>query len=497
MPLLEDAAKSSDRALAARALLYLGRAQERTNKAQARKTYQRIVNEFSDQSETAAAAHALILGLGNTTASPNPQRGLICTDCVANPKVALSRDGRWLAVPEPTSGHLTIRELSTGHVTTLTDTKALHPVFSPDAQQIAYACCGEPHRLFIMPNQVGATPRLLVSKPEFQLVVPTGWSLDGASLLVQIELQNHTWQTAWVSVADGGMKVVKSLDWRREERFDQRAALSPDGRYIAYAALITNPSKPGAGGPDAPEHIYVTSADGNSEVQLTTTAGLYGFPTWTPDGTHLIFTSARSKSTGPIDLWSIPVKDGKATGQASILKTDVGKVGLIGVAPSGSLYYVLSRSALSGTVVASVPIGRATSEPLRRTHTFASGGAWFDGVWSPDGRFMAGSGSVSPPCGSNRGCASDVRIDSVETGAQQVYTLAGSLASGNVRWLHDGSAVLVEVQDEQTRSWSLESPRREDGVFEARRPTGGGSVRGFVGRQERLPAHVGRQSVGP
>jgi hypothetical protein len=56
MPLFEEAARSSDRGLAARALLYLGQAQERQDQQKARATYERIVREFSDQTETAAAA---------------------------------------------------------------------------------------------------------------------------------------------------------------------------------------------------------------------------------------------------------------------------------------------------------------------------------------------------------------------------------------------------------------------------------------------------------
>jgi tetratricopeptide (TPR) repeat protein len=56
MPLFEEAARSSDRAVAARALLYLGEAQERQSTEKARATYERIVKEFSNQTETVAAA---------------------------------------------------------------------------------------------------------------------------------------------------------------------------------------------------------------------------------------------------------------------------------------------------------------------------------------------------------------------------------------------------------------------------------------------------------
>lgn len=63
VPLFEDAARSSDRVLAARALLYLGRAQEWQDKQKARATFERIVKEFSDQTETAAAARKYLAAL--------------------------------------------------------------------------------------------------------------------------------------------------------------------------------------------------------------------------------------------------------------------------------------------------------------------------------------------------------------------------------------------------------------------------------------------------
>jgi len=63
MPLFEDAARSSDRELAAQALLYLGRAQERQDKQKARATYERIIKEFGNQTESAAAARKYLASL--------------------------------------------------------------------------------------------------------------------------------------------------------------------------------------------------------------------------------------------------------------------------------------------------------------------------------------------------------------------------------------------------------------------------------------------------
>jgi len=449
-----DQYAKTDRATAATALLRMAECYEKLGDARATPTYERVAKEFSDQPEAVSHARTRWAAIGGATASGDSTTGPVCVDCLTNARVALSRDGRWMAMPDVKTGVLTIRDLSTGQVTKLTDGRAVHPVFSPNARQLAYAAGGDgPHQVRVMPNQIGGKSRILIDNPEFEYAVPMAWSPDGASLLVQLSHEgDETWQTAWVSVADGRMKVLKSLDWRRRG-FEDRPALSPDGRYLAYSALVTNPGKPGAAGPDAPKNIYVLAADGSKETQVTTAAGLYEFPTWSADGTYLIFKSARSSSSGPWDLWSIPVKDGKAADAPSVVKSDVGNVSLIGMAPSGSLYYVLSRSAVPQIAVATVPRGSSTSDAIRVTHRFVGDAA----IWSPDGKLIATSGPPVGRVGPNAGSSPDIRISSVETGEQRICPLpSGFLARRlGVAWLHDGSAVLVEMQEVGTSSWSV------------------------------------------
>src|SRR5581483_7882489 len=69
IPIFEDVARSSDRALAARALLHLGQAQERQGADKARATYDRIVKEFRNQTETVAAAQQRLAALGGSRGS--------------------------------------------------------------------------------------------------------------------------------------------------------------------------------------------------------------------------------------------------------------------------------------------------------------------------------------------------------------------------------------------------------------------------------------------
>ncbi len=90
----------------------------------------------------------------------------------------------------------------------------------------------------------------------------------------------------------GSHYVTKSVSYRAMQTFnhikpfsvligqEEDAAYSPDGRYIAYA----HRSK------DKPFFkLYVQSVDGESPRQLTQLAGNDTSPSWSPDGTSLVF----------------------------------------------------------------------------------------------------------------------------------------------------------------------------------------------------------------
>jgi hypothetical protein len=70
------------------------------------------------------------------------------------------------------------------------------------------------------------------------------------------------------------------------------ATLSPDGRFIAYAAL--SPGLKDAGS-DSPAEVWVMGADGSYPRLLATDADLLIAPTWAPDSESLVFRRSRSQ----------------------------------------------------------------------------------------------------------------------------------------------------------------------------------------------------------
>jgi hypothetical protein len=135
--LYETVARSTDRAVAVKALMRMADAYQKLGDPEFRRTYERVVLKFGDQPEAADAGARL------SAQSASPARrasGLICTDCVG-PYLhgfALSPDGRWVSYADARAQSLMIRDVETGDVTRLLDASARYATWSPNARQIAY-----------------------------------------------------------------------------------------------------------------------------------------------------------------------------------------------------------------------------------------------------------------------------------------------------------------------------------------------------------------------
>jgi Tol biopolymer transport system component len=426
----------ADHKLAARALYQLGQAYEKLGSAEARKAYERIARDFGDQKEVATDADRRLAVLSVPSSAGNPGPRLVLGPD-KNDDESISPDGRSMAITIWSGGdnELAIRDMSTGQLKHLLPgscgkpcTFSERPVLSPDSRQVAFTWYDDKEieghgQLRVLANETAARPRVLVRNSEFSIWA-SAWSPDRKSILVSLRKNDRTWQLGWVSMTDGSLKVIKSLQWRRRPG----VSLSPDGRYITYAALATNPSKATPGPTDPTEtRIYILAADGSSEAEVVKTASVNGFPVWTPDGAHIVFTSNLS---GKSDLWSIAVQNGKAVGSPSLLRRDIGEILPIGMTRSGSYYYAQNKQGVEQVFIAELTPGGAS----RIVSSFVGIGP----AWSPDGKFIAFSRH------SAHGDSGDLVIRSLEDGDEKVYMHDG-LRAGPPRWFHDSKTVLQNV----------------------------------------------------
>ena len=433
-------AHAGSRTVAAKALLEMGQCYEKLGNAEARKAYERLLRDYGDQNEPAAAARKRLAALGQP-AGLNTSPQMVTRRVWAGPGAgadgyvvgSVSPDGRYLSDVDWTTGDLALRDLVTGKTRRLT-TEGLFlngPSFSaisPDGKEIAYNWFNKnaPSDLRVM-RLDGSTPRVLYANKGVY-PFPTDWSPDGKYILTLLQKEQSTFQIAVTSVVDGSVRVLKTL----ARGFSLKVKFSPDGRYIAY---------------DLPQQdsdnrdIFLLAADGSREIPLVEHPADDQFLGWTPDGNHILFSSDRS---GSMSAWMIRVADGKAQGSPELVKPDIGYAVPLGFTRSGAFYYGLEIGNSDVYTAEFDPAtGRVVTPAQKASQRFV--GSNSSPAWSPDGQFLAYLSGRSPALVGHH--PEVITIRSLKTGEERDLSPKLSFIWGPLRWSPDGRSILVPGKD--------------------------------------------------
>ena len=239
---------SAERPIAAAALLGLGRCYEQLGQPKAREIYERLIAQYGDRTKEVSAARARLAGLaeepGGRADAPevvvreifDPPAPSVNGGVGGNSNVAIFSD---LAVHNPATGET--RRLTTGA------RSAAYPVVSPNRQQVAYLSwsgdlqaslkqaqggrAGLPARIELrIVAMNGSNDRAVFSSRDVRWLRPLAWSPEGDQILTDIEQRDGRHDIALVTIEDGTVRVVKSL----QTSSPQEVGFSFDGRFIAY-----------------------------------------------------------------------------------------------------------------------------------------------------------------------------------------------------------------------------------------------------------------------
>ena len=317
-----------------------------------------------------------------------------------------------------------------------------------DGSEVAYAWFGEGARnvqVRVVADALGARPKVLLNDPEFVRAIPSGWAADGRSVLLLLQRADQSCLLAWISVGDGRLTPVKSLGWRLAGDTD-RPRLSPDGRFIVYPALPTNPAAPPPRrfgrapltAAAAEKHLYLLAVDGSSEAVLVNQASVSEQPAWAPDGKTVLYLS---NASGAVDLWSLSVEEGRPVGAPTLITRDIGRVATVGTSRTGDYVFARELSGVPQVTFADLRDGMPDAAIAAGTliGSYAR--------WSPDGASIAVM-RKRPQSDDNL----DLAVRSVRVGTERVYR-RDAMSDAPALWMEHGRSLLKYARDAGEGAW--------------------------------------------
>ena len=417
--------------VAAQALLKMGQCQEKLGQAEARKSYERIVREYSGAEQYAAAARARLAALGNLASGPNPR--LIAEEDgweAAGP----SPDGRFL-LEWGTNGDMYLSDLQAGQTRRIVKEPWWDAAISPDGRQVAFL--RRPNNTYYELRIVGtdgSAERLLWKAEKDWGAWGVQWFPDGKRIMVPLWQGREASRIVAISATDGAVKTV--WEGKQDKRDDPR--LSPDGKSVVYTRRVR----------DTPltHELWLLRLEDRSETLLFEGQSYLGYPQWTPDGAGVVFLSDRRAPGVTLDLWLLRTSGGRPLGFPALVKTGLGEMsdGHPAAFASGPItrdgtYYFHRKKNGEMRQLLTTKFDPETGKTVGAPSFFSrKGGESWSPSFSRDGRWLA---YLSKDPGSS---LPSLVIQSVETGEERVVpTTPNPLKLGWVTMFPDGRSVLV------------------------------------------------------
>jgi Tol biopolymer transport system component len=412
----------------------IGRCYQRLGNSEARKAFERVVNQFSAQTAAVAEAKHLLAAMpGNGVA---PEHGFTVRKLQTGVRgmldsVGVTRDGNYMVAVRARID-LDVLNIATGERAAVHTQQPIasgseyifDPVISPDGQLIAVD----------VPTGTGTAELRLIERSTGQVrtlfksdsasrVVSMDWSRDDRTILAKAGLHGVL---RLIDVASGTVRLVL-----RSGEEEGVARLSPDGQFIAYQTFPRGNVVGGRG------RVFVERMDGSEDQLIADPEGGGLLAGWSLDGRFVMYTS---NDVGAERLWARRVQGGKPRGETITLAnglplasylTMTGTGSLIVTMPSGQRCYIASVDPVSGTASSPKPVNARLN--ANTIHA----------IWSPDGTEMVYSALRDR---SQERPMELFRRDE-RTGAERSLG-AFPMLSRTPSWTNDGKALIMPVQSE-------------------------------------------------
>ncbi|PWT81791.1 MAG: hypothetical protein C5B57_09800 [Blastocatellia bacterium] len=341
----------------------------------------------------------------------------------------LSYDGRYFSFADRDS-NLAVFDMSTGQTETLVrangDQYAEFSIVAPDGKLVAYQWWTDRRTYEIrLVDRATKSVRTLLRDDDLDYPLPIDWAKDGSKILVWTRTTQRVGRIMLADVTSGKLQVVREIN----AGVPLGLSLSTDGRYVAYDLPLSEDNQTRA--------IHIVDTMGiDDRIPPTEKDANDRFPLWTPDGQRLFFISDRS---GSADGWLVPVRDGEATAEPTLVVRNLGRVESLGLTWEGAFYYRLTVGAFD---VNEITLDPATMLPLSKPRRVAKhfAASNIGPSYSPDGRQLA---YISIRDGLGGRPTRTIVVHDFETGAERELNPPLDLGTAPARWSPEGRRLLV------------------------------------------------------
>jgi Tol biopolymer transport system component len=294
-----------NRPLAAQAQLHLGLCYEKLGLKETEKAFQKVIDNYPEQSEAVKIAKEKLSILLKIKAQI--EKGVAehtLTKIFESSEKSfgfISPDGKKLALVGG-EGDVWLREVVSGAETRLTRTPTFKYwcFWSPDSETLAYL--DVLNGLYVVSVKGGEPRTLIKSNSDFikagNYAWPTGWTADNQMILCQVSKRG----LCAIPLSGGEWKDIFKLPAQYTEKDFTLLTLSPNGKFLAYQSTKSGNSD-----------IYVMPVDGGNSIQITNHPAPDSWPTWSFDGKWISFLSLRS---GDSEIWVTRISpDGHSEGE--------------------------------------------------------------------------------------------------------------------------------------------------------------------------------------
>jgi Tol biopolymer transport system component len=435
-----------NREVAALAQLHIGLCYEKLGLKEAQKAYQKVIDNYPEQTEAIKVAKEKLSILIRAQAIiEKGDKEFKIRQVWAEPDVdtsgAPSPDGLYLSYMDEDTGNLAVREVATGKKRLLTNEATWEDPMefvarsriSPDGKLVAYSWYNTLSAYDLRLIGVDGTGRRILYSDKDYSVILAEWSSDGQKIAARrYSRKGGTCQIVWVSVADGSVRVLKTME--NGQTWQDCVCHSADDRYIAY----DRPVEEDSGNYD----IYLLTTDGSGEIPLIKHPANDKLLGWAPGRKEILFLSDR---TGTWDAFLIKVIDGNPQSSLMRIKSEIGKVIPMAFTQDGSYFFSMHTRWFNSYIAA---FDMATGKFQARLSQPIIGSNYYP-EWSPDGEYLAYISEKLNPAGP--GFFDDtLHIYSLKTrGVREVPCELKRFR--NLRWSPDGRSILVTGFDRRNR----------------------------------------------